>query len=50
MSTIWLKNPLALFDGLTELTSAGIVIQDHKIIEVLNANDFMILDNNASTG
>jgi 8-oxoguanine deaminase len=39
MSTIWLKNPLALFDGLTELTSAGIVIQDHKIIEVLNANE-----------
>ncbi|MEN9433521.1 MAG: hypothetical protein RLZZ422_1110 [Pseudomonadota bacterium] len=39
MSTIWLKNPLALFDGLTELTSAGIVIQDHKIIEVLNAHE-----------
>ncbi|MBK8453485.1 MAG: 8-oxoguanine deaminase [Thiofilum sp.] len=38
MSIVWLKNPLALFDGLNELNSAGVVIQDNKIIEVLSPN------------
>lgn len=38
MSILWLKNPLALFDGLNELKSAGVVIQENKIIEVLQPN------------
>ncbi|WP_020559984.1 8-oxoguanine deaminase [Thiofilum flexile] len=37
MTTLWLRNPLALFDGLIERPSAGIVIQDQRIIEVLDA-------------